>query len=134
MPEGSRYKTCSRCRRYISRFYAFNHERYNRLKEEGRCVKCGGWAVPGKTMCRACLDEHKKTERSYGEAYLEKKRQRRRDRMAAGLCIDCGRPSDGGHSRCKRCRDMRMDSVRKYRIMKKIERDAEKARKEANRG
>ena len=131
LPEDSRFVQCEDCRDYIHSFYKFNHRRYERLKEAGKCVKCGeSWAEPGKTMCQKCLDRHVEYEQSYGNAYRDKKRQQRQERIAAGLCYDCGRPTDNGHTRCQRCREMRMDSTRKYRITKKIEMEAEQARRE----
>ena len=95
-------------------------------------MKCGDWAEPGRTMCKKCLDNHAGYVQSYGEAYRDRKRQRWQERIAARLCIDCGRPTDNGHTRCIRCRDMRMDSTRKYRINKRIEKQAKEARHNAN--
>lgn len=132
LPEGSKYVQCEVCRAYIGTFRAFNKRRYEGLKAAGKCVKCGGWAEPGRTMCRKCLEDHKAYEQSYGDAYKEKKRARREAYKAVGLCIDCGAPTDGEHTRCKRCRDMRMDSVRKYRINKRFEKQAKEARDNAN--
>ena len=128
LDEGSRFVQCEDCRAYMHTFYRFNHRRYESLKEACRCVKCGDWAEPGKTMCRKCMDAYAQYIQSYGDTYREKKRQRRKERIAAGLCIDCGRPTDDGHTRCPRCREMRMDSTRKYRIIKRIEREAREAR------
>lgn len=131
LPEGSEFLQCEDCRIYIGSFRKFNKRRYEGMKAAGRCVKCGDWAEPGRTMCRKCLDDHKAYEQSYGEAYREKKRARREAYKAVGLCIDCGAPTDGEHTRCKRCRDMRMDSVRKYRINKRFEKQAKEARDRA---
>ena len=124
LPEDSRFLQCEDCRGYFGAYYKFNKARYERLKDECKCVKCGEWAEPGRTMCRKCLDDHRAYEKSYGEAFLEKRRKRRQERIAAGLCIDCGRPTDEGHTRCKRCRDMRMDSTRKYRIHQRTLKEA----------
>lgn len=133
LPEGSKYLQCEVCRAYIGTFRVFNKRRYEDLKEAGKCVKCGLWAEPGKTMCRKCLNDHKAYEQSYGEAFKEQKRARRAGYRAAGLCIDCGEPvREQGHTRCKRCREMRMDSTRKYRINKRIEKMAEEARRQTN--
>lgn len=64
------------------------------------------------------------------DTYQENKRKRRQELREAGLCIDCGQVVDGdNHTRCKRCRDMRMDSTRKYRIRKRLEKEAEDVRK-----
>lgn len=130
LEEGSAFVTCEDCRVYLSTFKAFNKCRYERLKRAGKCVKCGDWSEPGRTMCRKCLDAHRAYERSYGDAYRDKKRARREGYKAVGLCIDCGQPTDGGHTRCKRCREMRMDSCRKYRINKRFEREAQEARRQ----
>lgn len=129
LPEDSRYVQCQDCRDYNNAYMKFDKALYESKKNAGKCVKCGGWAEPGRTMCRKCLDKHTSYVQSYGEAYLEKRRRRRQERIAAGLCIDCGQPTDNGHTRCKSCRDARMDSTRKYRIIKKIEKEAEQARR-----
>lgn len=120
LPEDSRYIQCNECRTYLRKYQVFNKARYEQLKAEGKCVKCGEWAAPGKTMCRKCLDNHIANGHSRGDRYKEQKRARRDAYRSVGRCIDCGRPVDEGHTRCKRCRDLRMDSTRKYRIMKKI--------------
>lgn len=126
LPEDSKFVQCEDCRVYIGTFRKFNKRRYERLKAQGKCVKCGDWAEPGRTMCRKCLDAHVAYERSYGDQIKENKRQRREAYKAVGLCIDCGEPVDGEHTRCKRCREMRMDSCRKYRITKRLRQEAMK--------
>ena len=132
LEDNSTFVQCEVCRAYIGTFRAFNKQRYEGLKEQGKCVKCGEWAEPGRTMCRKCLDDHKAYEQSYGDRLKVIKRARREGFKAVGLCIDCGQPTDGTHTRCKRCREMRMDSCRKYRITKRIEREAQEARANAN--
>lgn len=133
LENGTKYVQCADCRKYNGNYFKFNKSRYERCKEDGECVKCGHPAEPGRTMCRKCLDAHIEYERNCKAGLRETKRQRRADRIAAGLCIDCGKPvGDSEHTRCKRCRDMRMDSCRKYRIHKRLEKEAEEARRRSN--
>lgn len=133
MGEDERFKTCSECREYVSSFKPIyrreTQAQYNRHKLLGLCVKCGEFAEPGRTMCRKHLDEHIAYERKAGEMLREHKRERAAYRREHGLCLDCGRPTDEGHTRCPRCREMRMDSTRKYRIQKRMDKEAEDARR-----
>lgn len=48
LPEDSRYIQCNECRTYLRKYQVFNKARYEQLKAEGRCVKCGEWAAQGK--------------------------------------------------------------------------------------
>lgn len=115
LSEGHEYIQCDECRKYVQSFYKFNKARYESLKAQGLCVKCGAFAEPGRTLCRACLDQWHESENR--ELYREMKRQRRQECRENGFCIDCYlRKVEPGHTRCKRCRDLRMDSTRKYRI------------------
>lgn len=121
LPEGYERLQCETCRAYIKTYWVSDKRRYDALKEAGKCTKCGDWAEPGRTMCRKCLDAHIRYERN-NPILKERKKQRKAGYRAAGLCIDCGRPvREEGHTRCKRCRDLRMDSTRKYRITKRIQ-------------
>lgn len=131
LPDGSKYVTCDKCREYIRPFKAFNKARYEGLKLQGKCVKCAKrWAEPGKTMCKQCIADWHRSATLNNDTYQENKRKRRQELREAGLCIDCGQVVDGdNHTRCKRCRDMRMDSTRKYRIRKRLEKEAEDVRK-----
>ena len=131
LPEGSEFIQCDDCRAYLRSYGKFNKERYERFKEAGKCVHCGKLVEPGKVLCKKCLDYHVEYNRTdNGAACREKYRQKRKERIESGLCIDCGRPvKEEGYTRCKRCRDMRMDSCRKYRIKKKLAKEAEEARR-----
>ena len=119
LPEGHKYVQCDECRKYVQSFYKFNKARYESLKEQGLCIKCGAFAEPGRVLCRKCLDEWHENENR--DLYREQKRQKRKECREKGLCIDCyTRKVEPGHTRCKRCRDLRMDSTRKYRINMKL--------------
>ena len=132
LPDGSAYVQCDDCRAYMRKFDKFNKSRYEGLKADGKCVKCGAWAEPGRTLCKRCSTRHAAYVTGYGDEYRQKKRQRRQARIDAGLCYDCGRPVDDGHTRCPRCREMRMDSSRKYKILQKTRQEAENARRVKN--
>lgn len=107
-----------------------NKERYKWYYDHGLCTTCGRvWAEPGRVRCKACeakiamYHDRAKAERQ------ERQRQRRAERIAAGLCTECGkRKATEGMRMCPRCREMRNDSTRKYKIQKRIEREAQKAR------
>ena len=106
-------------------------KRRDDLREEGKCIRCGiRYAEGGKTMCQKCLDKQKREDKRY-DPDASKKRQRRQERIEKGLCIDCSRPTENGHTRCPKCLKKARDSQRKYAILKKIDREAEAARKHA---
>lgn len=124
--------TCPKCREYNRQYLARKHDadiaRYYELKRRGLCVTCGRtWAEPGHVRCKACAADILR-QSTASDPDGEKRRKRRENRVAAGLCIDCGRPTKDGKQRCERCIEMRRDSTRKYKIMQKIDREAEKAR------
>ena len=125
-------KMCADCREYMSDIKRENAKkakaRRDALKMKGLCVKCGKtWEELGRTMCKSCLEKHRIT--CAKESYREKVRQRRKERVEAGLCIDCGKPTEDGKQRCARCIEMRRDSGRKYTIKRRMEREAQEARK-----
>ena len=122
-----RYVTCELCRkvRGARRSQTMKAKRAA-WKAEGICAECGKrWAEPGKTMCKACLNKLNERLRRNDPGNVKKYAWRQK-RIDAGLCIDCGRKADDGKQRCRRCREMRRDSEIKYRIKKKMEREAQR--------
>jgi predicted amidophosphoribosyltransferase len=95
-------------------------------KAEGKCQECGKrWAEAGKTMCKPCLKAlNERLKRN--DPDRAKRNAWRQARVDAGLCIDCGRPAEPGKQRCERCRKMRRESEEKYRLKKKLAREAQK--------
>ena len=93
-------------------------ERYEWYKERGICTTCGvAWAEPGHIRCKACEAAIAVYHDKSHDKRVERKRQVRADRIAAGLCTECGRrPATEGMRMCPRCREMRNDSTRKYKI------------------
>ena len=133
---GDTHKTCPHCREYRKLHRdennQANRERYAFYREHGICITCGQtWAEPGRTRCMACQKKQKAYKNLHdpnGNKQKERNRVRKEARMEAGLCVDCGRKAEPGSCRCRRCINMRMDSTRKYNIMKRIKREADKLR------
>lgn len=126
---------CAKCREYmhdIRREGAeYAKERRDAFREKGICTRCGiRYAEPLRAWCYVCAKKHRQYTAG-NERQIERSKKRRDERKAAGLCIDCGRPSDG-KSRCPRCTEMRRDSTRKYQIIKRIEKQAEEARRRSH--
>ena len=126
-----KYTLCAKCRAYMSDARRENakkaKKRRDEWREKGLCTRCGRtWAEPGRRWCKKCENEH--NQYTKGQDYRQKVNARREERRAAGLCIDCGKPTDGKHSRCEKCAERQRDSVRKRRIMQRIEREAQMAR------
>ena len=104
-------------------------KRYDSLKKDGKCVRCGiSWAEPGQSYCRKCLNRRKALKKRY-TPNNEKRKAIRDERKAAGLCIECGKPRLDGHVYCQKCLAARLDSSRKYSIGKRLDRIADKARR-----
>lgn len=128
----SKYKTCAKCRAYMTvlrrKKAAEEKERRDVLRDKGLCTRCGKtWAEPGRAWCRKCADQHKRYTKS--DAYREKHRAWLEERVNAGKCIDCGAAVRDGRLRCDRCNEMRKDSNRKYRITQRIKQEAKRNRR-----
>lgn len=77
--------------------------RYQRLRDQGRCVWCSEPAIPGYARCEVC---HSKG----GEWYQQQR--------AAGRCIRCGGPSER-FMECLPCRKARVGvEMATYRELK----------------
>lgn len=124
-------KQCQQCldSRNIKQTSAAASKRWrDKNRMLGMCTVCGRtWAEPGRTKCKSCMRKHRAQNDKY-DPNREKAKARRAARVEAGLCIDCGQPSDG-KQRCPECREKQHDRTRKYQITKKIERQAERARR-----
>lgn len=129
-PKAEDRTLCPDCLKYKTKYsIKQSHDRYYSLLEAGKCVRCGvRYAEAGHSNCRKCLERHKAEIKRY-DPDNAKKNARRQARREAGLCIDCGKPALEGSSRCKKCTEARRDSARKYSILKAIDRQAEKARR-----
>lgn len=122
-----RYVTCELCRnvRGVRRSEGMKARRLA-WKAEGKCQECGvRWAEAGKTMCKPCLKALKERQKR-NDPDNAKKYARRKARIDAGKCIECGRKTEPGKKRCERCRKMRKESEQKYRLKKKLAREAQK--------
>ena len=99
-------------------------------KGAGICASCGQeWAEPGHTLCKGCNAKMTAYHVASREHRIEAARERRAKRIAEGICTECGsRPATEGMRMCPICRAKRNDSTRKYKIKKRIEREAQKAR------
>ena len=106
----------------------YHKERRVWYKEHGICPDCGlREPVPGRVTCEVCLKKYQKKQQAHPERNAQKKAMREA-RIAAGLCLQCGRPAIPGQRMCERCRMMRNDSSRKYKILKRMDKEAELAR------
>lgn len=100
--------------------------------EHGICNRCGRvWADAGYRTCKACRrkNERSKDKTDPGrERWKASSRKLREERIAAGLCPDCGATAVNGRKHCQRCLEARRDSSTKYRILRRIEKQAREAR------
>ena len=106
-------------------------------KDHGICPQCKTrWAEPGRVYCKSCINlimaRRRKNDpnNEKGKAYNRERRQRLK---AAGMCTYCGqKPAIEGQILCPACKAKNAESNKKYKIIKRIEREAQKAR--ANNG
>lgn len=122
---------CQQCRVYMGDIRRNNakvaKQRRDRLRALGMCQRCGRtWAEPGHSMCKACLVKHRSETTT--DSQKQSAKARRLAREAAGLCIDCGKPTDG-KKRCQRCRELQRYRTLKWKITKRIEHEADEARR-----
>ena len=127
--DDERYKTCSRCRDNDQKKKR-DKRRYEKLKMDGMCVDCAEReAEAGRVLCKQCMNKRKIHNRQTDPGWA-KKYERRKRLIAEGLCIDCSKPTDReGKARCSACLAARRDSTRKYQILKRMDREAEEARR-----
>jgi hypothetical protein len=124
------YLKCIACRDKAKAYYKAHPEKYNTRKIMGMCVDCGRMAAEaGKVLCKKCA-EKRKARSIENDPGWDKKYERRKRLIADGLCISCGKPTDReGKSRCSVCLARQRDSTRKYQILKRMDREAEEARR-----
>lgn len=80
--------------------YKQNHQ------ERGLCVNCNEYALPYKTRCQKCNDNHNATMRN-----LNRKEQK--ERALLGLCPRCGGERTDEKKLCVNCRE---ETSRRNRI------------------
>lgn len=101
-------------------------------RSHGICNRCGQmWADAGYRTCKACRRKNKRSRDKNDpgrERWKEARRKLRAERIAQGLCTQCGAPAVEGLKYCQRCLEARRDSSRKYRILRRIEKQAREAR------
>lgn len=69
---------------------------YQRMRDEGRCVSCGGEPVPGRVRCKVCYDKR--------FPMVKKWRLQKYDQLkAARMCVMCRAPMATDHVRCQAC-------------------------------
>ena len=112
---------------------AYSRERRKWLSDQGFCEDCGSaWAEPGHTRCKACRERQKnwRSQSDPNNARFNARRNKiRAERRAAGLCPMCGATTDGVHVMCEICRQKQRLKEQVNRIQKRIEREADNARK-----
>lgn len=125
-------RSCPKCRERAKRNRLKQRNkilwRYNDRKNEGKCVDCGvAWAEPGRVRCRKCIGRHvAKTKAS--EQRTGSKAKLVQQRRELGLCLDCGKPTENGYRLCQKHLESHRDSVRKYKIRKRLKQEAERER------
>lgn len=86
-------------------------KRYEYLKMQHRCVRCGGrdaYTLGGRAVCSDCCEQRRTADREYYRAHADEKNQKAKDlraeRTSAGLCPTCGKRAPvQGKRYCERC-------------------------------
>lgn len=76
-------------------------------------------------MCEVCIAHYKALRVNTTDRDNARRKELRDQRKAMGLCIQCGKTAVPGKTMCNRCRMQRNDSVRKYRIRGRIDKEVE---------
>ena len=111
-------------------------ENYYWYKSHGICPHCGKrYSEPGRVLCEICkkrdviLRERNDPGGARRKAYNV---ERRAALKASGMCTDCAiAKAVEGKTRCAKCEEKMKDSRRKWEILRKIEREAQKAREQS---
>ena len=102
-------------------------------REHGICNRCGAtWADAGYVTCMACRMKNRRSMDKTDpdrERWKANRAELRHNRIEQGLCPTCGAPCAEGRKHCRRCLEAQRDSSQKYRILKRIDREAERARR-----
>ena len=100
----------------------------------GICPYCKKrYPEPGRVYCLPCrrytaaLAKKRDPDNARNKAYCKQRRERLK---AAGLCVECGRtPAADGKLKCKRCAARAAESQIKFKILQRMDREAEEARR-----
>lgn len=104
----------------------YSQERRKWLKSLGFCTVCGcEFAEPGRCRCSKCAEDKRKR----GAPWNAGRKVWRAQRRAAGLCIDCTGPAVEGRCRCARCLERERVNALARRVQRRIEHEADLARK-----
>lgn len=106
---------------------AASKARYNLLKDEGLCTRCGQrWAEAGGTRCRPCRERDRKwyQDNNMGEYSRKYRAAQKEERRKAGQCIQCGarlkKEELGINTQCGKCRKKQREREEVRRIRERI--------------
>lgn len=113
-------------------------KRYDYLKLQHRCTKCGERderTVAGKTLCAKCYKKQKSYYSQIGESRKKDTKTYNTERyyrlVSLGLCVCCGKESvSNNNRRCPACRAKYSKFNKKYYEKKKKGRAANESKKE----
>ena len=113
-------------------------DNYYWYTSHGICPECAKrYAEPGRTLCETCKKRIAAQRERNDPGGVKRKAynaQRRAALKAKGLCIGCGKAKAvEGKTRCAKCEEKMKDSRRKWEILQRIEREAQKARERSGR-
>jgi len=95
------------CKEHLAHHAAKAKERIERLKAEGRCVRCGRVGAGSVYTCGDCQRRRRPSQAAV-------RRRRVAAKKARGECIDCHRPPTRG-SRCEACYQRNQGCQRAWR-------------------
>lgn len=110
-------------------------ERYNYLKKNKICVRCGSEeALPNRILCYECNEKNNKSSKKYKETkedkreyYKEYYKQKRQKAGKEGICIRCfRRKSIPGSKQCIECKEHARKTYLEKKLKSKITKTEEK--------
>lgn len=124
----------------VARHKAAMRERYERLKLDGRCVRCAGMLLDDEQdslHCAICAELIAAWNRTAAGKRSNAKRKARARALhrAAGLCLDCLKPPMANNPRCEDCLETTRLAQSKYTAKRdearRIAREARLAQRKA---
>lgn len=112
----------------------YGRDSWRMYKSAGICPYCKlRYAEPGRVHCAQCLRHRRVLHARSDPGNVHQRelcRERRARLKAAGICVRCGKnPAREGRTRCQACEDKKRQSEIKYKILRKMDKEAKEARK-----
>lgn len=96
-------------KKYLEYHRTWGKMRYEMLKTEGLCVRCGSRrTIQGQVLCLECKNKARKREEAKKQGKIA-----RSERIAYGLCYVCGKELENSESKlCSKCSEQAIKNLK----------------------